>query len=348
MKKSVRLLLGCLLMLITLFAGAQSMLPVEGKAPAYYITYKVQPSETLTGIGKTFGASVGDIMRINGMHANSKLAVREDIKIPLNAKNMRQSREPNSIALVHPVQKGETLYRISLNHNKVPIDMLKMWNGLDEKPLEVGQDLIIGYLVPNGNVNMPVIATESPRKPAPKEVKETAKAQAETTTEPATTPAVQQPEETAKTPVQEPAAQTQTPVQQPVEKPVEKKPEQQPAIKSTPKTIDLSNTNADGYFAPQFGKDVEGRDLRSASGLASTFKTASGWSDKKYYILMNDIPPGSIVKVSSGDKAVYAKVLWGLGTMKENEGLNYRISNAAASALNIGDAKFEIVVVYYE
>lgn len=63
---------------------------------------------------------------------------------------------------------------------------------------------------------------------------------------------------------------------------------------------------------------------------------------------MNDAPPGSIVKVRNGSNAVYAKVLWSLGTQKENEGLNFRISTATAAALSITDEKFDITVTYFE
>jgi hypothetical protein len=64
---------------------------------------------------------------------------------------------------------------------------------------------------------------------------------------------------------------------------------------------------------------------------------------------MNDVPPGSIVKLSTAaNKSVFAKVLWSLGEIKENEGLNFRISNAAASALGLSDPKFNLTVTYYE
>ena len=79
-----------------------------------------------------------------------------------------------------------------------------------------------------------------------------------------------------------------------------------------------------------------------------TFKSASGWADKKFYILMNDAPPGSIVKVRNGNNVVYAKVLWSLGTQKENEGLDFRISTASAAALNISDEKFNVAVTYFQ
>ncbi|WP_207632702.1 LysM peptidoglycan-binding domain-containing protein [Foetidibacter luteolus] len=333
MKKNIRLALMVLFALVSSVVGAQSMLPIQGTAPNYYITYTIQPKESLSAISRTFDVSVGDIMRINGMHADSKLVLGQQIKIPLTAKNVKQSKDGDAIALVHVVQKGETLYRISQNHNKVPVDLLKQWNKTGDIPIEIGQEIIIGYLYPKGQVNLPVIATESPRVPAPK--KEPVKQAPET-----------KPAETEQQPVANntPAAETQ-PVTQPAPQP---KTEPAAAPKQNTKQVDFSNVSEEGYFSPAFGKEVEGRDLKNASGMASTFKTASGWADKKYYILMNDIPPGSIVKVSAAGKTIYAKVLWSMGEMKENEGLQYRISNASASALGISEAKFEVSVVYYE
>ena len=63
---------------------------------------------------------------------------------------------------------------------------------------------------------------------------------------------------------------------------------------------------------------------------------------------MNDVPPGAIVKIIAADKTVFAKVLWRLDNMKDNEGLEFRISDAAASALGITNGKFNLSVVYYE
>lgn len=104
-----------------------------------------------------------------------------------------------------------------------------------------------------------------------------------------------------------------------------------------------------GFFAKAFGKGVEGRTLQTLTGTSMTFRSISGWNDKKFYILMNDVPPGSIVKVSNGGaRYLYAKVLWNLGGIKENDGLDFRISNAAAAALGIADSKFPLIVTYYE
>ncbi len=79
------------------------------------------------------------------------------------------------------------------------------------------------------------------------------------------------------------------------------------------------------------------------------FKTASGWQDAKYYLLIDKVSPGTIVKVinPTNNKAVYAKVLGEMSGIRQNEGLNIRISNAAASVLDIAEQDKFIVKVNY-
>ncbi len=83
---------------------------------------------------------------------------------------------------------------------------------------------------------------------------------------------------------------------------------------------------------------------RTATGMAGTFKSTSGWQDGKYYALMNNVPVGTIVKVMdpATSKSIYAKVLGQLPDMKESAGLTIRISSAAANELGAADAKFNV------
>ena len=65
---------------------------------------------------------------------------------------------------------------------------------------------------------------------------------------------------------------------------------------------------------------------------------------------MNDIPSGTIVKVSSPNgNSIYAKVLWSLDDDATlNYGLNFRINDAAASALALNGQTFSLIVQYHE
>ena len=59
--------------------------------------------------------------------------------------------------------------------------------------------------------------------------------------------------------------------------------------------------------------------------------------------------PGTIVKITnpSNNKTIYAKVLYGMEGIRQNQGLDIRISNAAADALGISDTDKFIVKVSF-
>ncbi len=102
----------------------------------------------------------------------------------------------------------------------------------------------------------------------------------------------------------------------------------------------LPIVDADSYFMNNFSKEKVQQNI---NGDAATFKTTSGWNDKKFYVLMNDVAAGTVIKIiASNHKAVYAKVLGSLPIMKENNGLLLRVSSATAAALEITDNKFVV------
>jgi hypothetical protein len=105
----------------------------------------------------------------------------------------------------------------------------------------------------------------------------------------------------------------------------------------------------EGVFANVFTAEAGQKSISNKTGEAATFKSTSGWQDKKYYVLMNDVAPGTIIKIASTEnKVVYAKVLGSMPDMKENNGLLLRISNSAASYLGIIDPKFPVQISYYQ
>ena len=71
--------------------------------------------------------------------------------------------------------------------------------------------------------------------------------------------------------------------------------------------------------------------------------------DAKYYALIDGVEPGTIIIVTNpaNDKLVYAKVLGEMKGIRQNQGLDLRISNAAASALEIPETDKFIVQVNY-
>ena len=105
-----------------------------------------------------------------------------------------------------------------------------------------------------------------------------------------------------------------------------------------------------GYFKKYFDQQVKAiplsKDQMVTSGI---FKTENGMKDAKYYALIDGVEPGTIIKVTnpSNNKLIYAKVLGEMKGIKQNEGLDLRISNAAAAALEISESDKFIVHVNY-
>ena len=116
-----------------------------------------------------------------------------------------------------------------------------------------------------------------------------------------------------------------------------------PVSNANEKVNNYAITHSNGGF---FSIDYTGSG-KSASGVAGTFKSTSGWTDGKYYALMNGVPVGSIIRVSGlNGKTIYAKVLGQLPEMKESNGLIIRISNAASAELGLGEGKFPVDIKY--
>ncbi|MEY2639884.1 MAG: hypothetical protein RIR90_1366, partial [Bacteroidota bacterium] len=104
----------------------------------------------------------------------------------------------------------------------------------------------------------------------------------------------------------------------------------------------------EGFFAQQYSIETTGLKLKTLTLESSIFKTMSGWDDKKYYVLANGIPEGSIVRLTANNKSVCAKVLGSLPAMKGDNGLQMRVSNAAAAALGVEANRFQLMVTYFQ
>jgi LysM repeat protein len=351
-------------------------LAVEGTAPNLYIIHTVAPKDNFYSVGRLYNQNAKAIASFNNLVMEKGLVIGQKIKIPLNAQNLDASGTANSetAPLTHVVAKNESLSKIGSDLN-VPVQSIKQWNNLSSDNIAPGTALVVGHLKISSATGVAKAATTAPvnNPPAAKQepVAETKQIAVEPKKEePApvaqTTPVEKK--ETAPVVKQEPAAQPETATAaSPKEAPAKQTPAKQDVVKQTPLaeapvrteapvksgTYSYSSTGSlgsiEGVFANVFTTDASQRSLNTKSGEAATFKSTSGWQDKKYYVLMNDVAPGTIVKIASTDnKVVYAKVLGSMPEMKENTGLLLRISNAAASYLGIIDPKFPVQISYYQ
>jgi hypothetical protein len=199
---------------------------------------------------------------------------------------------------------------------------LRKWNDLKSDAISTGQKLIVGYLV-STDPGLSSIAKQQ-------------------------TPAAQEPKKPEEKPVLQTEAE-QKPVQKTETVVAEKKPE--PSRTEQPKAITASvNDGSGGYFKTAFEAQVKSQPLRKDDmATAGIFKTASGWQDAKYYALIDGVEPGTIIRIvnPNNNKAVYAKVLDKMTGIRQNQGYDVRISNAAATALDVSDTEKFFVRVNY-
>ena len=106
---------------------------------------------------------------------------------------------------------------------------------------------------------------------------------------------------------------------------------------------------AEGYYAAQFSSALPTQQLLEISGTGGLFKSITGWGDKRYYVLMNEVVPGSIVRITVDQvKYICARVLGPIPDNKPNKGLLVRLSNAAAAALGVSEMMFTATVNYFQ
>ncbi len=323
-----RLLL--LILLLPFFASAQNKpLMAEGTTPDLYIIHIAAPKENYYSIGRLYNVSPKEIAPFNKMELEKGFGIGQVIKIPLTAGNFLQSgaaaKDEALIPVYHTVADKEGLYRISVNHNKVPVATLRQWNKITDDVVSNGTNLIIGYLKVKKALSP--LATNSVTPPAtPKEE----------------TPKDANPPVIGDHPL--------PPVKAPTKAPVVITPKTDPPkpVKENQTQSEIVKGTGDNFNGGVFKSLYQTNNVVSENGTAGVFKSTSGWEDGKYYCLHNAARPGTIVKVTNAatGKTIYAKVLDNIPDIKQNTGLIIRISNAAADILGAGENKFDCSLSY--
>lgn len=330
-----------------------------------FITHKVEPKESLFSLGRKYNLDPKVIAAYNNFPADKGLTIGQVVKIPSKGASVAAAPEaapPSGNSPVrHTVAKGETLFKIAKTYN-VSIDEIQKWNNLASTNIPAGTTLSIYAKGQNETGSVASHSTSAPAATNNTTTKtyvaaEAAKPTQESKEEPVVA-AASKPEEkkqeVAQQQAETPAAKTEAPPVSNQTSSIASQPVQQQTSAGTrdEKKIDLltplPEASIEGVFAQSFPNKSE-KSITNKTGDAATFKSSSGWQDKKYYALMNDVTPGTIVKISSGDnKVIFAKVLGSLPDVKEDRGLLLRMSNAAASYLGISDPKFPVQVTFYQ
>lgn len=337
------------------FARSQSHeLLVQGQTGKLYLEHTVVAKENWYSVGRLYNITPKELTAFNKLTLGSPLAIGQQLEIPLTAVNFSQTgvKGPTEtlVPVYHIIQEKEWMYRISVNHNKVPIPSLEKWNNVDKDHIHAGMHLIVGYLKVKTALSAlaatspaPAIAATETKAEEPAAAATENKAETKTDTKAETTGAKAVAGATG-TKVVAGATEVKTGAgtTEAVAHPAGAKEVQETKQPAAPTPVAASAHNG-GAFKGDFSESG-----KSASGQAGTFKSTSGWQDGKYYALMNSIPVGTIVRVNdpTTGKTIYAKVLGQLPDMKESAGLAIRISNAAAAELGEGEGRFIVEVKY--
>jgi len=337
----IRLCLVLVAFFNSLLLCAQTDFIVQGTSPDLYLAHTVSAKQTWYSIGRLYNLTPKELTAYNQLAIDKPLAIGQSIKIPLRTVNFSQDGhkglDETFVPVYHIIQEREWLYRISMNHNKVPVESLEKWNHVDKDNAKAGMPLIVGYLkvkfntelAKSGSHKPPVAATAASANESI--VKQDPPVSNSETNKSAEIVPKKEPEA-----VKEPVR----PAIEPIKKEENVPP---PVLKTGTPEPEVKSDYKGGFFRSQFEKNG-----KEAFGVSGVFKSTSGWNDGKYYALMNGVPVGTIVQVNfpSTNKAIYAKVLGQLPDMRESSGLTIRISDAAAAELGAGNNKFTVDVRY--
>lgn len=342
------------LLLANAMVAQSDVLIVKKGENGLYLEHKVLAKEGLYAIGRLYSVNPKHLAAFNKIDMNKGLEIDQVLQIPLSDTNFTQKSTSGTPVYYH-VTSGDGLLKISVDHNNVPMKSIREWNGFTGDNIQEGSNLIVGFLVSKEMVaylaNIRARNAELAKQAALQQqeaeknaavVKEEDKAVVKE--EPKEQPVTTRPEV-------KPEIKTEAITANQKEIPAEKKKEDTPKLTSAVVKEEVKATPADlGYFKTSFDQQVRARPIaRNETVTSGIFKTTSGLQDAKYYLLMDGVSPGTIIKITNPDnnKAVYAKVLGEMSGIRQNQGLDIRISNAAASALQVTEEEKFVVRVNY-
>ena len=285
-------------LIFSFFAGYSQnpQLTIEGSPGKFYLLHSVVAKENWYSIGRLFNSPPHDIASFNNMSFDKPLDVGITINIPLTPGNFDQKQVKSAgeslIPIYHIVDDKEWMFKISSVYNDVPVSSLEKWNKIKRDDVKKGLPLIIGFLKVKTDLSpLAMGVSANPATAATttdiqiKSVKPTDQASNTVSNKPVsgsvTSSSSQTPPKPVTTTVPNNLATTTT-TAIPVSNPPER-------------VNNYAISHSNGGF---FSVDYTGGG-KSASGIAGTFKSTSGWTDGKYYALMNGVPVGTIIRVTA-------------------------------------------------
>lgn len=293
-------------------------LVVKGGNNGFYLDHKVAAKENFYSVGRLYNIAPKSIASYNKVDMTKGLVIGQVLHIPLSDSNFTQKGNTGTPVL-YKAGDNESISTVASKHG-ISVENLRNWNNLPSENISAGSKVVIGFLMTK---EMQAVTLEN-----------------KTTT---TVAAIEQVKEPVA--IKEEIKKDPDPV--PVKEVVKEEPKKTEPIFTTQQVTPVGD---EGFFRTHFAQQVMMSPItKSATVTAGIFKTTSGWQDGKYYMLIDGVQPGTIIRITNpaNNKMVFAKVLGEMSGIRQNEGLNIRVSNAAAAALKISDDDKFIVKLNY-
>jgi LysM repeat protein len=133
-----RFCVGVLVALVLALLVAGSVVTPVSAAPDESTVHIVRRGETLYSIARNYGVSMWAIARANGIANPNRIYAGQRLVIPTGQAGGRRHT-----GTVHVVQRGETLYRIALNHGVSMWAIVRANHIANPNHIYVGQRLVI-------------------------------------------------------------------------------------------------------------------------------------------------------------------------------------------------------------
>jgi LysM repeat protein len=335
MKKVFRLIPFYFLLPLLTSAQAETLIVKKGDK-GLYCEHKLKPKENFYSIGRAYHVHPKDLATFNKLDMKKPLAIGQVIRIPLTDSNFSR-KDIHGVPVYYVADGKENVIQVSLV-NKISVQDLRKWNNFSGDKIPAGTRFIVGYLIAgdlagdpkkpiDDNTNKTVVQAKEPVSIQPVELDQ------------------HRPKGIEKNIQVDSTKKEEKPALVNPVIPVQKK---EPAKETAP--VEISENDNTGYFKSDFEQQVKVYPLSKEEMVTSgVFKVTSGGKDAKFYALMDSVEPGTVIRIANpaNNKIIYAKVLGEMKGFWQNQGLDIRISDTAASALEIKETDKFIVKVNY-
>ena len=115
----------------------------------------IAPKQTLYSLAGFYGMELQDLYLYNPGLRESGISVGQPVRVPIpNRAILRYQPDDyhaeKYVPVCYVVQKGETMYRISKQYFRMPMETIRDRNGLPDFQLKTGQPLHVGWMDING------------------------------------------------------------------------------------------------------------------------------------------------------------------------------------------------------